>query len=838
MKAGFLPPLLLRSGLRHQLTHRWQTLLALSGIIMGVAIVLAVDLANSAAKASFQLSSAQLRGTATHRLVSQTDQLPQSLYQKLYTSPNHPPLAPVITARVTIENAPNRYQLVGIDVFAESQFRPQWFSEINSNGNLSEWLTDPSALIISHNIAEKLGLTINDPIKVIFQQETFELKIFELNRTSKVGANNLFIADIATVQAITGRTDRLSQIDLILSSQQDIDWIKQRLPESVQLIDITQQTNGVVRLSEAFELNLTAMSLLALMVGLFLIFNAMSFSIVQRRNLFGRLRALGVFQFELYRLLLAEALVLGIIGTLFGVLLGQWLGKELTGIVAETVSQLYYQVSADAMQMSGFSLVKAIILGIGGTLLATLIPAFLAARIPPLTTLSRAALEKSSKQLIPLLGVIGCLMLGMGLMIAFLLPGGILNAFIGLFIALLGCALMTPSSLLLAQWLLARIPLSGIWRMATRDMDRHLSRLATAAAALMVALCASVGVSIMVSSMQSSVSDWLKELLNADVYIAAQGFEQGSVLKPEVLAIAQKMEYLSDISLYRNTRITLDNRSVRLVGARLAKASRAGYQILAGNPATVWDQYDQGSIFISEPLANRLKLGTGDKLTLPTLKGKTSFTIAAVLRDYSSEHGRIYMPLKVYRYYWDDDTVNTMAIFSNQLAATDLMQYAQSYFGWKNDLVFTDARAIYDESMGIFERTFRITEVLRLLSMLVAFIGILTALMAIQLERRKEFAVLRALGLTRLQVSQLIVIESLQLGLVSAFMAIPAGIAMAWVLTDSVQLRAFGWSMPLQITASPLWMTLLLGLLAAFIASLYPAWHASRHNPAGQLRED
>jgi putative ABC transport system permease protein len=166
------------------------------------------------------------------------------------------------------------------------------------------------------------------------------------------------------------------------------------------------------------------------------------------------------------------------------------------------------------------------------------------------------------------------------------------------------------------------------------------------------------------------------------------------------------------------------------------------------------------------------------------------------------------------------------------------MQYAQDYFGLENDLVFTDARAIYDESMVIFERTFRITEVLRLLSMLVAFIGILTALMAIQLERRKEFAVLRALGLTRLQVSQLIVIESLQLGLVSALIAIPAGIAMAWVLTDSVQLRAFGWSMPLQITANPLWMTLLLGLLAALIASLYPAWHASRHNPAGQLRED
>lgn len=838
MISGFLPPLLLRSGLRHQLTNRWQTLLALSGIIMGVAIVLAVDLANSAAKASFQLSAAQLRGAATHRVQSPSGQIPQSLYQDLFTSPGHPPMAPVITATVAINSQPTKYQLVGVDVFAERQFRAQWFSEINSSGNLVEWLTDPTAAVISQSSAEQLNLKVHESFRLLYQNNIFNLKIYDLQRYAHKGANNLLIVDIATAQAITGQTDTLSHIDLILDNAQDIEWIKQRLPDSIQLIDISQQIDGVVRLSEAFELNLTAMSLLALMVGLFLIFNAMNFSIVQRRNLFGRLRALGVYQYELYRLLLAEALVLGIIGTFFGVLSGHWLARELTGIVAETVSQLYYQVSADAMQMSVFSLIKALILGIGGTLLATLIPAFLAARIPPLTTLSRAALEKSSKQFIPLLGIAGCLMLGIGLLIAFLLPGGVLNAFVGLFITLLGCALITPSVLLLAQWLLALLPLSGIWRMANRDMDRHLSRLATAAAALMVALCASVGVSIMVSSMQNSVSDWLKELLNADVYIAASGFEQGSVLNPEVVSMAQNMDHISAISLYRNSYITLHNRQVRLVAAHLSQASRAGYQIVAGDPATLWHKYDEGSILVSEPLANRLQLRPGEELRLPAAQGEISFNIAAILRDYSSEHGRIYMPLEVYQQYWNDDKVNTLAIFSSQLAASDLMQYAQSYFTSMDDLIFTDARAIYQESMGIFERTFRITEVLRLLSVLVAFIGILTALMAIQLERRKEFAVLRALGLTRLQVSQLIVIESIQLGVISALMAIPAGIVMAWVLTDSVQLRAFGWSMPLQISASPLWMTLLLGFIAALIASLYPAWHASRHNPAGQLRED
>ena len=148
------------------------------------------------------------------------------------------------------------------------------------------------------------------------------------------------------------------------------------------------------------------------------------------------------------------------------------------------------------------------------------------------------------------------------------------------------------------------------------------------------------------------------------------------------------------------------------------------------------------------------------------------------------------------------------------------------------------ADEIYHESMAVFDRTFRITEVLRIISVLVAFIGILSALMVVQLERRKEFAVLRALGLTRQQLSLLIVSESLLLGLLAALMSIPTGLVLAWVLVDAIQLRAFGWSMAFHVNAAPLLWTLVLGLSAALLASLYPAWKASRSSPAPQLRED
>ena len=274
-------------------------------------------------------------------------------------------------------------------------------------------------------------------------------------------------------------------------------------------------------MSAAFELNLTAMSLLALLVGMFLIYNAMTFAIVQRRNLLGRLRALGVTPREIARLILTEALVLALIGTLLGTLLGILLGRGLTGIVTATISALYYDTSAAGMPVTAFALLKAGLLGLGGTLVATWLPARQAAATPPLTTLSRAALEDAARHEVPRAGALGLALIAIGLIVALYLPGGVVTGFAGLFVLLVGAAMATPVSLAVAHRLLRGLALPGIARMAVRDLNRHLSRLATATAALMVALAASVGVAIMVESMRGSVGVWLDSLLSADLYISA-----------------------------------------------------------------------------------------------------------------------------------------------------------------------------------------------------------------------------------------------------------------------------------------------------------------------------
>ncbi|MGB5728186.1 MAG: ABC transporter permease, partial [Thiogranum sp.] len=261
-----------------------------------------------------------------------------------------------------------------------------------------------------------------------------------------------------------------------------------------------------------------------------------------------------------------------------------------------------------------------------------------------------------------------------------------------------------------------------------------------------------------------------------------------------------------------------------------------GFALTDGGPSA-WQQFDAGALLVSEPLAWHLGLQPGASLELPVTGGAATFSVAGVFRDYASEHGRIFMDEAVYRQLWPEQQVNTLALFARDNDAGD-MRRAVSGLAGRLAIVITPARAILDESMAVFERTFRITEVLRVLSLTVAFIGVLSALMALQLERGKEYAVLRALGLTRGQIAGLIGAESLLMGLLAASVAIPTGLLMAWVLIESVQRRAFGWSMPFSVDGGLLLQTLLTGLLAAGLAAIYPAWRSARRDPAPQLRED
>lgn len=826
---------LLLSSVRYLRRHRWQALLGLLGVALGVAIVLAVDLANSAARGSFEASAQQLRGAATHRLVNPAGDVPQDLYRQLFTAPGAPPIAPAIDVRIGIDGYEGRLRLIGLDLFAEGRFRAVLGESVQGQAGLGDWLSRPGATIISAAAADALKLEVGDTLDTRHRGRDYQLHIEAIHPDRSNTGRDLLIVDIATAQALTGMRDGLSHIDLILDSAQQA-WVEARLPPAVMLVDAKQQAEGIAGMSAAFELNLTAMSLLALLVGMFLIFNAMNFSIVQRHNLIGRMRALGVTADQIFWLTIGEALVVAIVGTLLGTVLGIILGHGLTGIVASTVDMLYYETGAVDPAVTPFALAKAALIGIAGTLAAAWIPARYAAATPPLSTLSRSTIEHTVRRHVPWIGIGGTALVLTGSAVALAAPGGVLTGFIGLFALLLGAAMLMPALVTIVGRLLGRVPLRGIARLIVRDLNRQLSRLSTATAALMIALAASIGVAVMVESMRSSVGLWLDTALTADLYVSSSDYANNAPLAESVDRIAAALPEVASISRYRDRTIDLGARPVGIVGADLAGPARRGFRLVQ-QVDDAWRAFDRGAILISEPLAYRLQLRAGDSLSLPTQKGPQSFSVAAVFRDFASEHGRLFVDLPTYQLHWQDHRIDTLALFASDGISTarlhDAAVRATSALG---SLEFIAAREIYDESMRIFNRTFRITEVLRYLSLSVAAIGILSALMAIQLERRREYSVLRAIGFSRAQLSAIILSQSALLGLIAALAAVPTGLAMAWVLTDAIQLRAFGWTMQYLVVPGPILVSVLLGVIAAVAAGAYPAWQTAQHPPAWYLR--
>ena len=835
-----MTPLLWRALLRHLLRPPLELGLAVLGLAPRAASVLAVGLATAPARRSFDLAMNRITGHATHRIVGGGQGVPETLYVQLRVERGLRHISPVVTGYLPrADSSGQLLQILGVDPFAEAPFRDPAADLSGSDFDLRALLLNPDAALLPRALGDQVTLRRG-------QQQ------FTLNRAGTLNGpelDGLIIADLSTAQTLLGKAGRLSHIDLIATQdaagERLIAELRAELPPGLRLERAAERNQATMDLSAAFSLNLTAMSLLALVVGMFLIYNAISFSVVQRRALLGMLRALGVSRRELFIGILGEALLLGLAGTLLGGLLGLWLGSGLVHLVTRTINDLYYVLSVREFFIEPASLAKGAALGLLATLAAAWLPAREAADAPPGLALSRAYLESRWQAALPQLVWFGLALLGGGGLMLWL-SHGLALGFAGLFLLILGCALLTPPAVValarLNQPLTARMGLLA--RMANRDVARHLSRTGIAVAALMVALATTVGVGVMVDSFRGGVLIWINDLLNADLYLAPPAMEDGGdrsdSVNPAVLALLRDTPGIAAVSTYRGARIDLDGRPIILIAADLAPAAQVGYHLIDGDPATVWPLFQTGAaVLISEPLAYRRNLRVGDALELPTDQGLQRFTIAGVFLDYGSEHGRILLDRSGYQRYWRDATVGSAAVFAGPgQNLAELRQHLQEKLGPTQPLIIRSNRDIQRLTLEIFDRTFTITQVLRLLAILVAVVGILSALLALQLERAREFAVLRAIGMTPVEIGGLVSLQTGFMGAAAGLLALPTGILLAAMLIFVINRRAFGWSLPFQVDPLLLLQTLALAIIAALLAGLYPIWRMARARPADALRYD
>ena len=839
-------PTLWRASARHLLRHPAQFFLTVLGLALGVATVTAIDLAARSAERALRLSVEAVNGRATHQILGGPTGLDEALYARLRTQDLGIEFAPVVDGYAEISG--RSILVLGVDILADSRVRE--FSALPggaSIASLRQWMNEPGMALASHTTVAALGLSASAPFRLDIAGTEHPGKFFA-TLDDQPGLDSVLVVDIATAQEWFGALGRLSRIDVRVAEGEpgarQLRALQALLPAGVQLTTSSQRSGELTGLTAAFTTNLHALSLLALLVSAFLIFNSASFAVVQRRELISTLRALGVTRTEVLAVVMLEAAALGTLGALLGVAAGIELARVLLLMVSRTINDLYFVVSVGELSVDPRSVGIAAVIGIGVAVIAALAPALEAARSPANLGWRRSVLEARASRGASALALASGGLLVAGGSLAVLPSRSLLVGFAAMLLLLLSVAFLAPAILRGASFVSAFVAdrVGATWRLALTGAASSLSRTGIAVAALSVAISATIGIAVMVSSFRASLEAWLTRTLRADIYITAPGpgfARPERSIDPDVVARLLAVPGILEHSAGRRVSVDSVQGPVLLDVLQPATHSFEGITLVAGQPQDVWRAFGTGALLVSESFAYRNTITLGNSIPLRAPDGWRSFTVAGIYREYGSDRGTILMHRAQYLRTWHDEAVTSLGLYLRAgYRDRDVIDALREATRNSQALLIRSSRELRDLSMEIFERTFAITRVLYWLASIVAMVGLFAALLAHGLERSRQIALLRALGLTPRGAGALISVQALLLGIVAGLAAIPAGLLTAAVLVLVINRRAFGWHIDLNVSGGPILNALLIAIAAAFLASIYPAMRAAMPRIAAGLREE
>lgn len=864
---------LFKTGLRYLMRRPFQSILCILGVALGVAMVIAIDLANGSASRAFELSTETVAGRATHQIIGSATGLDEAVYRRIKVELGVRDAAPIVSSYATaLEFDQQPIRVLGIDVFAEAPFRSYLGtgSESFQQNDLSEFFAAPDAMLIGEATAQRYNKHVGDTVTLRVGDRRQLMRVVGILKpaddTSRNALDNLAIVDISAAQQMFNMRGKLSHIDLIADERTAqgralLERIRATLPAGAQIVKPQARSQSVESLTDAFRLNLTALSLLALVVGMFLIYNTITFSVVQRRPTIGTLRCLGVTRREIFTQILTETFVLAAIGGSVGIVLGILLGRGAVGLVTQTINDLYYTVNVRSVAVEPLKLVKGFVLGIAASVVAALPPAYEATGIAPITAMRRSNIEQRVQRLLPVVAVAGVVLFLVGVALELLTNALVVNL-AGIFFLLIGVALVSP---LLTSWLMRLLtPMLGrlfgvIGRMSARGVVSSISRTAIAIASLMIAVSVIIGLQSMIGSFRNTVESWLESSVTADVYVSPPTSANAGdpVIDPQVVDQFRNIAGVTDVTVFRRVPVEFSIppaqsvepeandawKSATLLVAQTDRERAARTFVWAARPAdALWaGMQGQDEVQVSEPFANKHGITPQrNRILLRTDQGERPFTVVAVYYDYASDTGAILMRRDAYRRLFNDDKVSSLALYVDDAHAQDVGAFTQQLrrqFAGR-ELVINANRELRANALVVFDRTFAITGALNLLATLVAFIGVLSALMALQIERTRELGMLRANGMTLRQLWRMMLLETGLMGGTAGLLSMPAGFILALVLIYIINLRSFGWTIQLSLEWTTFAQAMLIAVGSALLAAIYPMLRLGKMQIASAVRQE
>jgi len=850
--------MILTNLLRHiSLKHIWlqktRTIMALFGIALGVASMTSIDIVNSSVVRSLEDSINRITGRAALQITGAESGFPETMLERVQNVAGVEYAVPVIETNASLAAGSERsFVVLGVDVLQDNNVRD--YSVTDESSDIPDpllFLAKPDSILLTREMAKRENIAIDQKIQV---QTVQGLRIFtvrgllEPDGPAKALGGDIAIMDIYAAQLAFGKETRIDRIDVSILRGESLDMMKGRiqaaLPEGYNIDTPAGRSRQIENLMTRFRKSMDLISFMALFVGMYLIYNTVSISVVQRRREIGILRALGATRGQIIRLFLAETMALSLLASLLGIGLGLFFAKLSVGAVAQTVSSMYGRAQVTDLEYSWLGMFKNVCIGVLASIVAAAFPARSSAHVEPVSairalpyTMSGTVLNKMQKlfsaSLIALAGVIIVIYKTVGP--ASPIRNSTMTSMAMIFL-LLGISLAAPLFLkwfIIAYRAIISSSLGAGGRLAGLNLEKNLSRNAVAVAAVFFSISLSVSSSSMMNSARKGVMDYIDAVDNSDIIITSGHplATAGAPTIPMPLGMLNELESVpgvQSVDPFRKLFLNISGKRVLLEAIDVVTWPKHNTcTFIAGKLMT----RGRGEVSINETVADRTGLKPGDALVLPTPEGPKPFVVASIVVSYASDSGVIFMDMQTYELYWNDHVADMFSVYVKQghdIAA--VRKNIQDRFKGRRKMFVLPALEFRQEIKKLLDRSVVMNDAVNVLTLLIAGFGIIVTLLASVLERTRELGILRSIGMKRGQVSGLVLIESALIGVVGGLLGIIAGVITGWINLEGFFRIDFGASMAYHIYWPSIGSALLLSIGLSVLAGLYPARRAAKTN--------
>lgn len=858
-----LSNLLRHISLKHIKLQKAQLFIALSGICLGVAAMVAIDIVNRSVLRSFEDSINHATGRAVLQIAAGESGFPEKMLDVVQAVPGVEYAVPVIETNAKLSGGAERaIMILGVDVLQDHQIRD--YSITDESADIPDpllFLARSDSILLTRSMAEREGIKIDEQIQVQTVEgiKTFQVRgLLNPDGPARVAGGDIAIMDIYAAQMAFGKEGRIDRIDVSLLRGEDFDAVKERIqravPEGYNIDTPAGRTRQVEIMLKRFQNSIGFISLMVMFVGMYLIYNSVAISVVHRRKEIGIMRALGARRGEIIRLFLGETFVMSAVASFLGIGIGLIFARLSVGVVAQSVTDIYMQASVTELAFSWGEVVRDGTIGVLASLAAAAFPAISCARITPISAIRSMPYSedgflfggkiKIASAVFILLSIVTFAVYRMaGTSSAFRTSG---TTFASAIFLNIGLSLCTPFFL---KWFLTffhrfiapRLGAKG--RLAGLNLQKNVSRNAVALAAVFFSISLLVSSVTAMNSIRKSIFDWIDSVVRADILIASGHplsiGAHGIPMPGEMIKEFEQVPGVLTVEPFRKGYIYYNGKKVMFETTDIAMRMEycPGMMAEGTREDMVRLLPGQDNVVVNEGFAAKQGIRPGDSIVLPTPDGPVHFGVAGIVVSYTSDTGVIWMDISTYRNRWHDNLVDMYEV--RVKPGQNIQEVSGAILdkmGKERRLFALPALEFRNEIRQVLDRSWAVTHAVNTIVLIIAGFGIVITLLASVLERTREIGVLRSIGTKRSQISGVVITESVLIGAAGGLLGSASGLLVGWIELEGFFRIDFGASMTYHIDYVSLVWALLLSAGLSALAGLYPAHRASKINIVEALR--